>query len=146
MSAPVLDRTVPMIDAARRAGEHRAMKNLWRCARLDIAESLRARWFLLYSLLFGASVVLPLFLDLILPGAMVKGPAAPELADPLQLFRAGAMVLFDPNLMLLGPAAYVILDHLGRAGCLAWALAYPLLVGTLCAVAGFRHFRRSDLP
>ena len=37
-------------------------------------------------------------------------------------------------------------DFFGNAGYLAWALAYPLLVGSLCAVAGYALFRRSDLP
>ena len=34
------------------------MKHLWLTALADIAESLRARWFMLYSLVFGGIVVL----------------------------------------------------------------------------------------
>ena len=96
-------------------------------------------------------LVLILFLDLILLGVMVQERVAPEtavavaLANPLQVFRTAAMLLFDPNLVLLGPAAFVILDTFGRTGYLAWALAYPLALGSLCAAAGFLLFRRGDL-
>ncbi len=34
------------------------MKTLWLTAKLDIVESLRARWFLIYSLVFGGIVAL----------------------------------------------------------------------------------------
>jgi ABC-2 type transport system permease protein len=34
------------------------MKHLWLTALLDISESLRARWFLLYSTVFGGIIVL----------------------------------------------------------------------------------------
>ena len=97
-------------------------------------------------------LTLLLFLDLILLGLMIQEQAPPEsvvalaLANPLQVFRTASMLLFDPQLVLLGPAAYVILDHFGRFGYLLWAFAYPLVVGTLCAVLGYQLFRRSDLP
>ncbi len=97
-------------------------------------------------------LVLVLFLDLILLGVMVQERVAPEtavafaLANPLQVFRTGAMLLFDPELVLLGPSAFVILDAFGRTGYLAWTLGYPAAIGTLCAALGFRWFRRHDLP
>ena len=34
------------------------MKQLWLTAKLDMAESLRARWFLIYTLVFGGIVAL----------------------------------------------------------------------------------------
>jgi ABC-2 type transport system permease protein len=40
----------------------------------------------------------------------------------------------------------VILDAFGQAGYIAYALAYPALLGTLCALGGYLLFRRSDLP
>jgi ABC-2 type transport system permease protein len=93
-----------------------------------------------------------LFLDLILLGVLVQERVTPQvaigiaLANPLQVFRTAAMVLFDPDLILLGPSAFVILDSFGARGYLAWAMAYPVLLGTLCAVTGFWTFRRGDLP
>jgi len=92
-----------------------------------------------------------LFLDLILLGLMVREQFSAEpliliaLANPLQTFRTGAMLLFDPQLILLGPTAYVILDIFGQTGYLIWSFSYPLILGTVCAFLGYRLFRRGDL-
>jgi len=97
-------------------------------------------------------LTLLLFLDLILLGVMIREQLPPEaavaiaLANPLQVFRTASMMLFDPQLVLLGPSAYIILDTFGHLGYLAWALAYPLAVGSLCAGIGYFLFKRSDLP
>ncbi len=93
-----------------------------------------------------------LFMDLILLGVMIRSGLSPEgvvavaLGNPLQVFRTASMMLFDPQLVLLGPSAYVILDHFGRTGYLVWSLVYPALLGLLGAAAGFVLFRRGDLP
>lgn len=97
-------------------------------------------------------LALLLFIDLILLGVLIKEGLPPEttigiaLANPLQVFRTASMMLFDPQLVLLGPSAYVILDHFGKAGYIAWALIYPILLGTLFAWLGYIKFRHSDLP
>lgn len=97
-------------------------------------------------------LVLVLFLDLILLGALIEERIAAEtavgiaLVNPLQVFRTAAMALFDPDLVLLGPAAFVILDFFGRAGFLAWAVLYPTALGGLCAAVGYWRFKNSDLP
>lgn len=93
-----------------------------------------------------------LFLDLILLGVMIQGHISPEiavsiaLANPLQVFRTAALMLFDPQLIVLGPAAYVITDTLGATGFMIYGVVYPLVVGTVCASAGYFIFRRGDLP
>lgn len=97
-------------------------------------------------------LVLVLFLDLILLGVMIQKHLPADaavliaLANPLQVFRTAAMLLFDSQLVLLGPSAYVILDNFGETGFLIWSFVYPALIGTVCAVAGYLIFRRSDLP
>jgi len=97
-------------------------------------------------------LTLLLFLDLILLGVMIREYLPPEsavaiaLVNPLQVFRTAAMLLLDPQLVMLGPPAYVILDTFGEVGYIAYALLYPTLLGTLCAVGGYLIFRRSDLP
>jgi ABC-2 type transport system permease protein len=97
-------------------------------------------------------LLLLLFLDLILLGVMIQGRVAPEVAvgvalvNPLQVFRTAALALFDPQLIVLGPAAFVILDHFGAHGFMAFALVYPTLIGLLAAGAGYLVFRRGDLP
>ena len=101
---------------------------------------------------FMVWLFLLLFLDLILLGVIIKQGMPPEgviaiaLANPLQVFRTASMLLFDPQLVLLGPSAYVILDNFGRAGYLIWALVYPVALGSLCAWIGYWLFRRGDLP
>ena len=93
-----------------------------------------------------------LFLDLILLGIMIREGLPSETAvalsliNPLQVFRTAAMILFDPQLVILGPSAYVILDHFSETGYIIWAIAYPVLLGTLCAFTGYYLFKKGDLP
>lgn len=93
-----------------------------------------------------------LFMDLILLGILIKegmpseGVIAVALVNPLQVFRTASMMLFDPQLVLLGPSAYVILDHFGKVGYITWALFYPAALGLLSAGLGYLVFRRGDLP
>jgi ABC-2 type transport system permease protein len=97
-------------------------------------------------------LTLLLFLDLILLGVMIQGKVAPEiavgiaLANPLQVFRTAALALFDPQLIVLGPSAFVILDNFGQVGYMIFALAYPTALGLLAAALGYFFFRRGDLP
>jgi len=93
-----------------------------------------------------------LFLDLILLGVMIQGKVAPEVAvmlallNPLQVFRTAALAMFDPQLIVLGPSAYVVLDLFGAGGFRLFALVYPTLIGLLSATAGYFVFKRGDLP
>jgi ABC-2 type transport system permease protein len=97
-------------------------------------------------------LALLLFLDLILLGVMIQEKIRPEtavliaLANPLQVFRTAALSLFDPQLIVLGPSAFVILDIFGATGYQIFALAYPILLGAICAALGYLAFRRGDLP
>ncbi len=97
-------------------------------------------------------LTLVLFLDIILLGVMIKEQLPHEaavlisLANPLQVFRTAAMMLFDRQLVLLGPSAYVILDTFGQVGYMAFAIAYPFVLGALFSYLGFVAFRRGDLP
>lgn len=92
-----------------------------------------------------------LFLDLVLLGILIKtgldseSVVAVALLNPLQVFRTASMMLFDPQLVLLGPSAYVILDHFGGNGYIVWALIYPALLGVVTASIGYFAFRKSDL-
>lgn len=101
---------------------------------------------------FVVWLTLLLFLDLILLGILIQEHLPAEtavaiaLVNPMQVFRTATMMLFDPQLVLLGPSAYVILDAFGQVGYILYALFYPIAVGTACAALGFFLFRRSDLP
>lgn len=101
---------------------------------------------------FFVWLLMVLFLDIVLLGVIVQHQVEPELAigialaNPLQVFRTAAMMLFDPSMVLLGPSAFVILDAFGTQGYVAYALAYPAALGSISAFVGYRIFRRSDLP
>lgn len=101
---------------------------------------------------FTVWLVLLLFLDLILLGAMVREQMPHQLIvmisllNPMQAFRSASMMVFDPELVLMGPSAHVILDAFGRVGFLIYGLVYPALFGTLSAIAGYFVFRKGDLP
>ncbi len=104
------------------------------------------------SAAFFIWLLLLLFLDLILLGLIIRAQAPAELvimlalANPLQVFRTAAMMLFDPQLILLGPSAWLILDAFGYYGYLVWALFFPMLVGLIFGAIGYLVFRRGDLP
>lgn len=95
-------------------------------------------------------LLLLLLLDFIILALMIRHQFSPSLlvlialVNPLQVFRTGAMLLFDPQLLLLGPTAFVILDTFGQTGYMVWSLSYPLLVGSVCALIGYMLFRRGD--
>jgi ABC-2 type transport system permease protein len=96
-------------------------------------------------------LVLVALLDLLLLSVLIKTQVHPDLvvaialANPLQSFRTASMILFDPQLILLGPASYVILDNFGVSGYVAWALAWPTFLGLAFAILGFWRFSRTDL-
>ncbi len=96
-------------------------------------------------------LVLLLFLDLILLGVMIQGRVDPEIAvtlaliNPLQVFRTAALAMFDPQLIVLGPSAYVILDLFGTDGFRFFALVYPAALGLGSAALGYFLFKRGDL-
>ncbi len=96
-------------------------------------------------------LVLVAFIDLLLMGMMLKLRMNPELViglgmiNPLQVFRVGVLVLFDPKLTTMGPVAYYILDTVNRGVFIAFAVISPTLLGYLFAVLGARRFRSKDV-
>lgn len=99
---------------------------------------------------FALWLVLLLFLDLILIGLLISNQFSVEgivliaILNPLQTFRTGTMLLFDPQLMLLGPTANVIFDWFGSS-YLFIAIFYPFGLGMLAILVGYRKFINSDL-
>jgi ABC-2 type transport system permease protein len=92
-----------------------------------------------------------LVVDIVLIGVLIRLQANETLViglallNPLQSFRLAAMMLFDPELTVIGPTAYVIQDLFGRAGFLVFALVYPALLGLVLALLGYWVFRSRDL-
>jgi ABC-2 type transport system permease protein len=101
---------------------------------------------------FMVWLLMVMFLDLILLGVLIQERLPAEavvviaLTNPLQVFRTGALMLFDPQLVVFGPAAYAVYDYFGGPLFMVYALVYPLVVGTVAAALGYLLFRRGDLP
>ncbi|MGK5094703.1 ABC transporter permease subunit [Deltaproteobacteria bacterium TL4] len=103
------------------------------------------------GLAFLIWLILLLFMDIIMIGVMLQHQIEESLIvgisllNPLQAFRTATILLFDPQLSILGPSSYVILDHLGRVGFLIFAILYPLGIGWGSAFVGYQIFKRGDL-
>jgi len=109
----------------------------------------KQEWGLGLSLLIW--LILLLFIDVILIGVMLQHQlkesviVAVSLLNPIMVFRAGAVLLFDPELTSMGPASYVILDFMGYQGFLAFTILYPLTLGWFFSWLGFHRFKKGDL-
>ena len=103
----------------------------------------------------GASFVVWIFLlafiDIALMGLMLQNRVDDELIitlamlNPIEVFRIGAISLFDPELTVIGPVAYYILDTLGTTWLIVYAFVYPIVIGVLLSSLGYRAFRKKDL-
>jgi ABC-2 type transport system permease protein len=67
------------------------------------------------------------------------------LLNPMEIFRVAAISLFDPELTVMGPVAFYILDTMSQTLFVLISILYPLLVGLLFAFLGFRIFEKKDL-
>lgn len=65
--------------------------------------------------------------------------------NPMELFRIAAISLFDPELTVMGPVAFYILDSMSRALFLFLSIIYPLALGIFFATVGFIIFKKKDL-
>ena len=103
------------------------------------------------GLSFIVWVIMLAFLDIILICLMMQSNIDEEfivfvaLANPLETFRISAIALFDPELTVIGPTAYFILDNFGRGLFLVFSLVYPVFLGLVFAFSGYLLFRKRDL-
>lgn len=115
-----------------------------------ISSVVRNQEFAMGAALF-AWLMLIAFIDIALIGFMIKSMLpenvifATALLNPVQVFRIGAISLFDPVLSVVGPVSYFILDYMGRVGFIVYSIVYPAFVGALFAFFGFFAFKKSDL-
>ncbi len=100
---------------------------------------------------FVVWIVLLAFIDIALIGLMLQNRWSDEfiisiaLLNPLEVFRVGAIALFDPELTVMGPVAYYLLDTFGKKMFLVYAILYPLFLGALFAYLGYYFFKKKDL-
>jgi len=103
------------------------------------------------SVAFIIWLVAVAFLDLLLMGIMLRSRMSPDLIigvgmiNPLQVFRTGALALFDPELTVMGPASYYILDTVSRSLFVVFSILYPITLGGLFAYFGNRYFNNNDV-
>ncbi len=67
------------------------------------------------------------------------------LVNPMEIFRVAAISLFDPELTVMGPVAFYILDMMSQKMFVFVSIVYPLLLGLLFAFLGFTIFAKKDL-
>lgn len=100
---------------------------------------------------FVVWIVLLAFIDIALIGLMLQNRmddgviVTIAMLNPIEIFRVGAISLFDPELTVIGPVAYYLLDTLGTKLLIAYAILYPILIGLLLSWLGYRAFRKKDL-
>ena len=106
----------------------------------------RAQTYVLLT--YAASIAL---LDFALVGMMLQWRLRPEgvfvlaALNPVEAARMALLSSADPELSVLGPVGFFLSTRLGPGRLFALGVGWPLLVGTLAWLAGFRRFRRDDL-
>ncbi len=100
---------------------------------------------------FVVWITLLAFIDIALIGLMLANRWNDDLIisiallNPMEVFRVGAISLFDPELTVMGPVAYFLLDTFGHTLFLLYAIMYPILLGFGFAWLGYWFFKRKDL-
>ncbi len=100
---------------------------------------------------FVVWIVLLAFIDIALIGLMLQNRVDDKviltiaMLNPIEVFRIGAITLFDPELTVIGPVAYYLLDTLGSKLLIIYAIIYPITIGLLLALVGYMAFKKKDL-
>jgi ABC-2 type transport system permease protein len=100
---------------------------------------------------FMVWILLLAFIDIVLIGLMLQGNindgviVAIAMLNPIEVFRIGAITLFDPELTVIGPVAYYLLDTLGSKFLILYSVLYPIILGAIFAIFGYILFKRKDL-
>ncbi len=100
--------------------------------------------FFIWILLIG-------FIDIALIGLMLQGRMSDGLIitlamlNPVEVFRIGAISLFDPELTVIGPVAYYLLDTFGARLLMVYAIFYPIMLGIVFSFIGYFAFKKKDL-
>ena len=68
-----------------------------------------------------------------------------SLINPMEIFRVAAISLFDPELTVMGPVAFYILDSVSQTTFVLLSIGYPLLLGLVFAFFGYKIFEKKDL-
>jgi len=100
---------------------------------------------------FFVWIFLLAFIDIALISLMMQERLNTELiiaiamVNPMEIFRVSAISLFDPQLTVMGPVAFYILDIVSQKIFILISIIYPILLGMLFAFLGFKIFSKKDL-
>ena len=100
---------------------------------------------------FFVWIFLLAFIDIALISIMMQQRINTELIigiamiNPMEIFRVAAISLFDPELTVMGPVAFYILDIMSQSMFVFISIVYPLVLGILFAYLGFTIFAKKDL-
>lgn len=103
------------------------------------------------GLSFFVWIFLLAFIDIALISLMMQNRLSEELIigisllNPMEIFRVAAISLFDPELTVMGPVAYYILDNVKQSLLVLFSILYPILLGLAFAWFGFSIFKKTDL-
>ncbi len=67
------------------------------------------------------------------------------MSNPMEIFRVAAISLFDPELTVMGPVAFYILDSMKHSVFVLFSIAYPIILGLVFATFGYIVFKKRDL-
>ena len=100
---------------------------------------------------FFVWIALLAFIDIALISLMMQQRMNEELIifiamiNPMEIFRVAAISLFDPELTVMGPVAFYILDSMSQSMFVFVSIAYPVVLGLIFAFFGFIIFKKKDL-
>ncbi len=103
------------------------------------------------GLSFFVWIFLLAFIDIALISLMMQNRLSEELIigisllNPMEIFRVAAISLFDPELTVMGPVAFYILDNIPHIVFVLFSIFYPILLGLGFAWLGFSIFSKTDL-
>ena len=67
------------------------------------------------------------------------------MSNPMEIFRVAAISLFDPELTVMGPVAFYILDSMKHWVFVLFSIAYPVVLGLVFSTLGYIVFKKRDL-
>jgi ABC-2 type transport system permease protein len=100
---------------------------------------------------FFVWIFLLAFIDIALISLMMQNRyeesmiIAIALINPMEIFRVAAISLFDPELTVMGPVAFYILDTFKQSMFVLFSILYPTLLGLAFALFGYKIFSKKDL-
>ncbi len=100
---------------------------------------------------FFVWIFLLAFIDIALISLMLQNRMSEGLIisiaflNPMEVFRVAAISLFDPELTVMGPVAFYILDTVNQGVFIFLSILYPVLLGILFAFLGYKVFTKKDL-